>query len=71
MNVRDHLPVYARTVTVSGPALPHGRGQSPFTFVRLQGTEGLCGLFEYEIELNTSDKGFNFHGHEGNLDLRA
>ena len=29
------------------------------------------GLNEYEIELNTSDKGFNFHGHEGNLDLRA
>ncbi|WP_434032877.1 type VI secretion system Vgr family protein [Cupriavidus sp. a3] len=70
MNVRDHLPISVRTVTVSGPALPHGRGQAPFAFVRLQGKEGLCGLFEYEIELKTSDKDFNFHGREGNVDLR-
>lgn len=71
MHVRDYLPSSARTVTVSGPALPHGRGQPSFIFVRLQGRDGLCDLFEYELELKTSDKDFNFHAPEGNFDLRA
>ncbi|WP_174549482.1 contractile injection system protein, VgrG/Pvc8 family, partial [Cupriavidus necator] len=70
MGIRDNLPFPARTVTVSGPALPDILGQSPFTFVRLEGKEGVCGLFEYDIELKTPDKAYNFHGPEGNFDLR-
>ncbi|WP_439672551.1 ImpA family type VI secretion-associated protein [Cupriavidus necator] len=68
----DNRPPFlsSRTVTVSGPALPELFGQSPFTFVRLDGKEGVCGLFEYDIELKTPDKAYNFHGPEGNFDLR-
>ena len=68
----DNRPPFlsSRTVTVSGPALPEILGRSPFTFVRLEGKESLCGLFEYEIELKTPDKPYNFHGPEGNFDLR-
>jgi type VI secretion system secreted protein VgrG len=70
MGIRDNLPFPTRTVTVSGPALPEIFGQSPLTFVRMEGSEEVCGLFEYEIELKTPDKAHNFHGPEGNLDLR-
>lgn len=70
MGIRESLPFPARTVTVAGPALPEIPGQPPFTFVRLQGYENLCGLFEYDIELKTPDKAHNFHGPEGNFDLR-
>jgi len=70
MGIRDNLP-FARTVTVSGPALPEILGQSPFTFVRMEGAEHLCSLYQYEIELKTPDKAYNFHGPEGNFDLRA
>lgn len=70
MGIRDNLPFSARTVTVSGPALPEIFGQSPFTVVRMEGKEALCGLFEYQIELKTADKDYNFRGPEGNFDLR-
>ncbi|MBA9848080.1 type VI secretion system Vgr family protein [Ralstonia pickettii] len=67
----SHLPVSARTASVSGPALPDVMGKPLFTFVRLQGTENLCSLYEYEVELKTPDKDYNFGGPEGNFDLRA
>ncbi len=68
----DNRPPFlaSHTVTVSGPALPEILGRSPFTFVRLEGKESLCGLFEYELELKTPDKPYNFQGPEGNFDLR-
>lgn len=70
MGIRDNPTFSGRTVTVSGPALPEILGHSPFTFVRLEGKEALCDLFEYEIELKTPEQAYNFHGPEGNFDLR-
>ncbi|WP_207002497.1 type VI secretion system Vgr family protein [Trinickia mobilis] len=45
----------ARTLSVSGAALPMDAGQSLFTPVRLTGTEALGELFEYTLELKTPD----------------
>ncbi len=70
MEIRENLQLSTRTVTVSGPALPEILGQSPFAFVRLEGKESVCGLFEYELELKTPDKAYNFYGPEGSFDLR-
>ncbi|EHP39100.1 hypothetical protein OR16_33358 [Cupriavidus basilensis OR16] len=36
----------------------------------MEGREALCDLYEYEIELKTQDKNYNFCGPEGNFDLR-
>ena len=51
MDIRHKLPLSARTVTVTGSALPEIMGQPSFTFVRMEGKESLCGLFEYEGEI--------------------
>lgn len=57
MGIRDNLPFFVRTITVSGPALPEMFGQSPFSFVRMEGTEHLCHLYQYDIELTAPRQG--------------
>ncbi|WP_254615999.1 contractile injection system protein, VgrG/Pvc8 family [Cupriavidus basilensis] len=59
-----------RTVRVAGPGMPEILGRPALVFSKLSGSEGICSLFEYEIELKTPDKAYNFHGPEGNFDLR-
>jgi len=59
-----------RTVRVAGPGMPEILGRLALVFSRLSDNEGICSLFEYEIELKTPRKAYNFHGPEGNFDLR-
>lgn len=60
-----------RTVTVTGNGLPDLMGQPAFVFSRLSGTEQLCELFEYELELKTPDAHHAMFGPAADLDTRA
>ena len=47
--------VPARTLQISGPAMPQFLGQPALEPVRLSGHEGVNGLFAYELLLKTPD----------------
>ena len=49
------MPLSPRTLTVAGPAIPLFMGEPALVPVRLSGTEGINGLFEYELLLKTPD----------------
>ena len=60
-----------RTVTVKGPGLPEVLGHTALTVVRVTGREGLCDLFEYDLELKTADDRNVVFGPGGNVDKEA
>lgn len=60
-----------RTVTVKGSGLPEVLGQPALTVVRVTGREGLCDLFEYDLELKTADDRNVVFGPGGNVDKEA
>lgn len=47
--------VRRRILTASGPAMPQWIGQPALAVARVSGQERLCDLFEYEVELRTTD----------------
>ncbi|CAJ0692083.1 type VI secretion system Vgr family protein [Ralstonia wenshanensis] len=60
-----------RTVSVTGHGLPEILGKPALVFSKLSGTERLCELFEYEIELKTPDERNVLYGPAANLDTNA
>ena len=60
-----------RTVSVTGHGLPEILGKPALVFSKLSGTERLCELFEYEIELKTPDERNVLYGPGANLDTNA
>ncbi len=61
----------ARTVSVTGQGLPEILGEPALVFSKLSGTERLCELFEYEIELKTPDERNVLYGPGADLDTNA
>lgn len=61
----------SRTVTVKGNGLPELRGRPALVFSKLGGTERLCELFEYEVELKTPDDRHALFGPAADLDTKA
>ncbi|WP_296229151.1 type VI secretion system Vgr family protein [Ralstonia sp. UBA689] len=70
MGHRD-LPLSTRTVSVTGNGLPEIMGQPALVFSKLTGTERLCELFQYELELKTPDEQNALFGPAANLDTNA
>ncbi|WP_137927656.1 type VI secretion system Vgr family protein [Cupriavidus sp. 2SB] len=64
-------PPSARTVTVNGDGLPNVMGQPALVFSKLTGTESLCELFAYELELRTPDDRNALFGPAADLDTHA
>ncbi|CAJ0786708.1 hypothetical protein LMG7141_01829 [Ralstonia condita] len=60
-----------RTVSVTGHGLPETLGKPALVFSKLSGTERLCELFEYEVELKTPDERNVLYGPGANLDTNA
>lgn len=60
-----------RTVRVAGPGIPEILGQPALVFSRLSGNEGICSLFEYELELKTPDDRNAHFGPAADLDTKA
>lgn len=60
-----------RTVSVTGHGLPEILGKPALVFSKLSGTERLCELFEYEVELKTPDERNVLYGPAANLDTNA
>lgn len=72
MGIRDNLPFLSnRTVTVKGASLPQVLGEPVLVFSRLTGTDGLNGLFEYQLELRTPDARNASFGPAADLDKKA
>ncbi|EON19881.1 hypothetical protein C265_10756 [Cupriavidus sp. GA3-3] len=61
----------SRTVTVKGNGLPELMGQPALVLSKLSGTERLCELFEYELELKTPDDRHALFGPAADLDTKA
>lgn len=61
----------SRTVTVKGNGLPELMGQPALVLSKLSGTERLCELFEYELELKTPDDRQALFGPAADLDTKA
>lgn len=61
----------ARTVSVTGYGLPEILGKPALVFSKLSGTERLCELFEYEVELKTPDERNVLYGPGADLDTNA
>ncbi|MEM5433035.1 type VI secretion system Vgr family protein [Cupriavidus oxalaticus] len=67
----SRLAFHSRTVRVSGPGIPKIFGQPALVFSKLSGTEGINGLFRYELELRTPDSRNLLHGPAADLDLES
>lgn len=60
-----------RTVRVTGPGMPEILGRPALVFSKLSGNEGICSLFEYELELKTPDDRNAHFGPAADLDTKA
>lgn len=70
-DMREPSPLPSRTVSVRCAGLPTLMGTPALVFSRLSGTERLCELFEYEVELKTPDARHAPSGPAANLDTHA
>ena len=71
MDGLDHLPLFGRTISVSGAALPMLLGQPTLVFSSLSGTDNLNELFEYDLELRTPDERHAIYGPAADLDKKT
>lgn len=69
--MRNPSPSPSRTVSVRCAGLPTLMGAPALVFSRLSGTERLCELFEYEVQLKTPDARYAPSGPAANLDTQA